>query len=448
MDSTIERLSPVECRVNVEIPWSDVAGKFNDKLRDLRRRARIPGFRPGKVPPNLIEKMFGKSLRAELAQDLVQETFQTAVANHDTTPLTQPVLESHSLEKGKPFTYAARFEVTPELEPKDYTGVPVRRRPAVIDESKLEAELARRQEQLTELRPLPEDPGRTKTEKGDVWTVDVDGSLGQQRIARKDVRVDIGEEGNEFVPGLATALAELELSEVGGIKNISFEPPADRVRADLRGQTVQLQVGLREVRVKHVPELDDEFARDTGDAESLEELKTKIREDIRSADADEAEREARRRLVETLLERNPFEPAPSMISREVAAQVDQTKRQLAQQGLGLSAIGTNEQGLARQIRPQASFNVKAFLLLDAIGKKEKLEVSDEEFDKELEKMAEESGQNVARMRASMDKSGQLLLVRAQMREEKILDFLMDKAEVTEAPDPDESGETAGADAEA
>ena len=226
-------------------------------------------------------------------------------------------------------------------------------------------------------------------------------------------------------------------------------PPDDRVRADLRGQEVKLQVGIREVRVKHVPELDDEFARDTGDAESLDELKTKIREDIRTADADEAEREARRRLVESLLERNEFEPAPSMISREVSAQVDQTKRQLAQQGLGLSAIGTTEQQLARQIRPQAAFNVKAFLLLDAIGKKEELDVTDEDFDKELEKMAEESGQNVARMRASMDKSGQLLMIRAQMREEKILDFLMSKAEVTEAPDPPEPGaETAAADGDA
>ena len=443
MQSTIEQISPVECRVKVEIPWNEVSGKLDEKLRDLRRRARLPGFRPGKVPPAVIERMFGKSVRQELANDLVQETFQTAVAQHETRPLTQPVLESHSLEKGQPFTYAARFEVPPAIEPKDYTGVPVRRRPAEVDQSKVDAELQRRREQLTELRPLPDDPGRETTAPGDVWTVDVEGSLGPERLSRKDVRVDIGQEQGEFLPGLAAAMADLKLSDVGGVKHLEFEPPQERLRSDLRGQKVVVDLGLREVRVKHVPELDDEFARDTGEAESLEELTNKLTEEVRQADAEEAERAARRRLVESLLERNSFEPAPSMVAREVAAQVDQTKRQLAQQGLRLDALGTNEQQLAARIRPQAVFNVKAFLLLDAIGKTENIDVPDEEFEAELEKMAEDSGQNMARMRASMEKNGQLIVLRAQMREEKILDFLMEKAEVTEAPDPVEEGEGEG-----
>ena len=271
MQSSIERISSIECRVKVEIPWTEVSGRLDDKMRDLRRRARLPGFRAGKVPPNVLERMYGKSVRQELANDLVQETFQTAVSQHETMPLTQPVVETHTLEKGQPFTYAARFEVPPKIEPKDYQGVPVRRRPVVIDEDKVNAELERKREQLTELRPLPEDHGRTKTEPGDVWTVDLEGTLGSQRISRKDVRVDIGETSSEVVPGLAAALADLELASVGSVKKFTFTPPAERVRADLRGEEAVLDVGLRDVRVKHVPALDDDFARDTGDAESLEE---------------------------------------------------------------------------------------------------------------------------------------------------------------------------------
>ena len=436
MKSSIERISPVECRVKVEIPWTDVSGRLTDKMRDLRRRARLPGFRAGKVPPQVLEKRFGKGVREELAGELVQETFQTAVTEHEQQPLTQPVVEGSSLEKEQPFTYEARFEVRPEVEPKDYTGVAGRRRPAVVDEEKVTADLEARREKLTELRPLPEDLDREETAAGDVWTIDVEGTLGTQRVTRKDVRVDIGETTNEFIPGIAAALESLKLSEVGSIKNISFVPPEDRIREELKGQEAKLELGLREVRLKYVPELDDEFAKDTGDAETLDELKTKISDDIKQADADVAEREARRRLVEALLEANDFEPAPSMIAREVSAQVDQTKRQLAQQGMTLSHIGTNEQQMAARIRPQALFNVKAFLLLDAIGEKEEIKVSDEDLEGQLKEMAEESGQNIDRMRASMEKSGQLFMVRAQMREERILDFLMDKAEVTEAPDPD------------
>lgn len=436
MQSSIERISPVECRVQVEIPWTDISGRLQEKLRDVGRRARVPGFRPGKVPGNVLERMFGKSVRQELARDLVQETFQTAVAQNSVIPLTQPVLESSTLESGSPFRYAARFEVPPQIEPKDYTGVPVRRRPAVVDPAKVTAELERRREQLTELRPLAEGETRELTAEGDVWTVDVEGTIGETRVSRKDVRVDIGVEKNEFVPGLAAALADTKLADVGKLRTLRFVPPEDRMRQDLRGQEAVLGVGLRELRVKHVPALDDDFARDTGEAESLAELEAKITEKIRQDDADEAERDARRRLVATLLERNPFEAAPSMIAREVSAQVDATKRQLSQQGMKLANIGTTEADLARRIRPQALFNVKAYLLLDAIGKAESIEISDEDFEAELVKMAEEGGQNLARMRAQMEKSGQLVLVRAQMREERILDLLMSKAEVTEAADPE------------
>jgi trigger factor len=379
-------------------------------------------------------------VREELANDLVQETFQTAVTRHSTVPLTQPVLESHRLDKGAPFTYEARFEVPPQIEPKDYVGVPVRRRPAVADEAKITAEIDRKREELSELRPLPEDNTREITAPLDVWTVDVDGDVGGQRISRKDVQLEIGSTKNEPIPGLAAAMFDTRLDQVGSIRTLRFTPPPERMREELRGKEAVVQVGLREVKVKVLPELDDELARDTGDAETLEELRTKIADKIRETDGEEAEREARRRLVVSLLERNAFEPAPSMVAREVQAQVEQTKRQLANQGLRLAALGMTEGQLAQRIRPQATFNVKAFLLLDAIGKAESIDVSDEDFEAELAKEAEESNQNVARMRATMEKNGQLVLLRAQMREERILDFLMGKAELTEAEDPPEEQE--------
>jgi hypothetical protein len=196
-----------------------------------------------------------------------------------------------------------------------------------------------------------------------------------------------------------------------------------------------LTIGFRDVREKHVPNLDDEFARDSGEADSLEALRAKYADSVREEDQNEAERDARKRLVEALLERNNFEVAPSLVAREVAAQVDLFKRQLQQQGIKLSQTGMSEQQVASQMRPQALFNVKAFLLLDAIGKAEGIVVDEAEVDKELQSLAEEQGQNVDRLRATMEKNNQLLLLRAQIREEKILDFLMGKAVVTEEADP-------------
>ena len=434
METQLERISAVECRVRVQIPWEEISPRFNQKLRELQGKARLPGFRPGKVPPQMVEKLFGKGVREELARDIVQETFQTAVTRHEKVPLTQPVLEEGTeVDRGKPFSYAARFEVPPDLQPKDFTGVPVRRRPAVADETKVEGLLKAKQDELTELRPI--EGVERQTQAGDVWTADVNGTLGTQNVSSKDVKIEIGATKDEFLPGLSKALEELPLSAVGTTRTITFLPPQERIRANFKGQEATLTLGFRDVREKHVPVLDDEFARDTGEAESLEELRGKYRDQVREEDQNEAERDARKRLVESLLERNPFEVAPSLVAREVAAQVDLFKRQLQQQGIKLQQTGMTEAQVAAQMRPQALFNVKAFLLLDAIGKAEGIGVDEAEVTKELQNLAEERGQNIDRLRATMEKNNQLLLLRAQIREEKILDLLMSKSEVTEAPDP-------------
>jgi trigger factor len=436
MESQIERISAVECRVRVQIPWEEISPRFATKLRELQGKARLPGFRPGKVPPQMLERMFGKSVRDELARDLVDETFQAAVTRHAKVPLTQPVLEEGTLNKGEVFRYAARFEVPPEIAPKDYTGVAVRRRPAVVDEAKVDAELKAKQDELTELRPIAEDSGRTVTQAGDVWTVDLDGTIGPQKIARKDLRVDIGgDPASEYIPGLGAALASTTLDMVGKTSTVRFTPTQERLKPELRGHEAVLTIGFRDIREKQVPALDDDFARDTGEAETLDGLKAKIGERLLAEDQNEAERDARKRLVESLLERNLFEVAPSLVAREVAAQVDLFKRQVQQQGLTLQRLGVTEAQLHAQYRPQALFNVKAFLLLDAIGKAENIVVGEDEVEAELKEMAEERNQNIDRLRATMEKNNQLLLLRAQLREEKILDFLMSKAEVTEAPDP-------------
>jgi trigger factor len=443
MDSQIEQITPVECRVRVTVPWTDVGPRLDDKLRNLGKKARVPGFRPGKVPPRVLEKMFGKGARQELANELFQETFQTAMSSHSANPLTQPVLESSSLEQDQGFVYAARFEVAPKIEPKDYKGVPVRRRPPIVSDDKIAAELEKKREELTELRPIETEGegARTKTAPGDVWTVDIEGRIGDEPLNRKDLEVKIGSTEGEVVPGLSAVMAELDLSLVGKTREVVFTPPQDRVKPQFRGAEVKLTLGLRDVRQTFVPELDDELARDTGEAETLDELRDLIRKKLETEDVEVAEREARQRLVEALLERNAFDPAPSMVTREVQAQVENFKRQLTQQGLTMKQLGTNDQQMAENMRPQATFNVKAFLLLEAIRKTEGIDVPEEEIDAEIKQMAEEKGQNPARLRATMEKNQQLLLLRAQMREERVLDFLMGAAEVTEGPDPEPSAET-------
>ncbi|TPV93303.1 MAG: trigger factor [Myxococcales bacterium FL481] len=438
MESQIERISPVECRVKVQIAWADVSPRLETKFRDLKTRVRIPGFRRGKVPNGMLERLYGKGAREEVGRDLVNETFRNAVAKHNTVPLTEPVVESTNLVNGQPFTYAARFEVTPQIQLNEYKGLRVRRRPAVADEAAIDAELAQKQDELAEVRPLPENLERTETADGDLWTVDVEGSFADRRISHKDVEIEIGSAKETVLPGLAEKLASTPLAAVGSTIELSYEPDQGGLRPEYRGQSIEVNVGLRQVRQKVRPALDDEFARDTGDADSLEELRGKIRDRLREEDQAQAERDARHRLVQELLKRNPFDPAPSMVQREVAGQVERVKAQLQQQGMNLAQLGMDEGRLAQNVRGEAVFNITGFLLLDAIGKAEGINVDESEVDKELEEMAAEQGTTVARLRPTMEKNQQLLLLRAQIRESKILDFLMENSDVYEEADPEEA----------
>ncbi|RMH00259.1 MAG: trigger factor [Deltaproteobacteria bacterium] len=436
VESNIEEVGPVECRVRVEIPWEEVEPRIRRRLGELRRRVRIRGFRPGKAPAKMVERMFRKDVEREIAADLVEETFPEVTGEHGKRVIGGPTVEELDVEAGKGVRYAARFEVPPTVEPTDYKGIEVRRRPVEVDPAEVDQRLERMRQELAEVEPIPEDAMDRTTEAGDVWTVDLEGTIGDEPIERTDVRVEIGApDAASFLPGLAQAMSDLSRKDVGSTKTVEFELPTEGIRPEFAGAKVRLTLGLRSVQHKRIPDLDDEFARDTGKADSLEELRKQIEDEIREREQLEAEREARMRLVQSLLERNDFEVGPRLVGQEVAARIDGFKRQLAAQGLRVEQLGMSDERLWEQFAPEATFNVKAFLLLDAIAKAEGIEVSDEEFDKAVEELAEERNTTAGRLAAQMERSGEAVLLRAQLREEKVLDFLMEQANVTEAPDP-------------
>jgi trigger factor len=416
----------------VEIPWSEVSARIHGKMRDLQQRVRVPGFRPGKVPPKMVEQMYGKSVRDEVARDLVDSSFEQEVSGHQARPLTKPVVESTQLADGESFSYSARFEVAPVIEPKDYEGVPVKRRAAVVSEEQVEASIEEMRQAQARIEPLPEDSTRTETQAGDVWTLDVDGHWGEEAIGRKNLTIEVGGKAPvQYLPGLAEEVAKFALADVGSVKKLSYLPNQDNLLERFKGKSIDVTLGLREVKVRVVPALDDDFARDTGEAETLEELRTKVRERLLEEDKLQAERDARLRMMGELLNRNPVTPAPSMVTNECAAQIQLLGQQLSQQGLSFKALGRTPEQMMQSIRPRAKTNVSAFLLLDAIARKESIEVPEAEVEAEVAAMAEEQSVNPQRLRAQMEKDNRLLLLRAQLREDKIFKWLMDRAAVTE-----------------
>lgn len=433
MQVTVEEISPVEKKLAVSIEWPRVAARFDEAYRELGRGVTLKGFRKGKVPRSVLEKLYARQIEAEVRQRLVQESFYEAMQKHDILPVVEPVVDDMKMEKGKLFAYSARVEVKAPFEPKDYFGVDLERTAPDVSAEEVEEALKAKQRELTEFKKID---GRAELRAGDVAFIDVEGTLGERPFKREGAMVDVGVDSpTDAVPGLSHALAGLPLDAKD--REVTFtvqgapegrETPAE-IR-DLVGKSVTVKVTVRDSREKNVPTLDDDFARDTGEADSLDELRGKLREKVAEQKTKEQERELRGELVKKLLEKNGFQVAPALVERQLEVVMQRARIQMAMRGIDVRNVQLDETRMKADLRPEAADEVRAWFLLDAIAGKEKVEVTDADLEKRLAEMARERGKNTTRLKAELQKENRLEGVRHQLREEKTLDLLMSRANIT------------------
>ena len=442
MQVTIEELSPVEKKVAVEIPWPYVAQKLDDAYRDLSRGVALKGFRKGKVPRPILERMFGRQIEQEVVQRLVQESFVAAATEHDLQPVAEPVVDDAHLHKGQAFHYSARVEVRSQVDPKDYDGVELSQRAAKVSDDQLERALEHKREELTEYKVIEpgQRPEMVATEK-DVVVVTLKGTVGDREIEKEGVMIDLGDPAREVLPGIGRALVGVPLDAVD--RDVNWQIPEDDARKELAGKAVALKISIKEAREKQMPTLDDEFAKDTGEADTLAELKEKVRERLLKEDAEEAKSDLKQELVKELLKRNVFVVAPALVERQLDVMIQRAKLGMAIRGVDVRNVNLDEERLKDELREQANDEVRAAFLLDAISEKEKIEVSEADLEKRLAEIAKARDKSVPRMKAELQKEGRLDGIRHQIKEEKTLDLLLSRAKITEkALEASPSSETA------
>ncbi len=426
MKVQVERLSDVERKLAVEVAWTDVKGRLDEAYHELQQGVAIKGFRKGKVPRKMLEQLFGKHVTKEVSQRMVQESLGKAVTDQQLTPIAEPKIVDEGIKDGEAFRYSATLEVLPELEPKDYFGVEVKQRPAKISDEQVEAALKQKQREMTDFRSVE---GRTTT-AGDVLLVDIMGKLGEEPFSRDHELVELGDKPEEPLPGIAAALTgipadqkevELEL-EVPVHEHAPGEPcPEHEPKRKAR-----LLITINDIKQKVVPALDDDFARDTGEAETLAAYRDVLRKKLLENDERRAREEAKQSLVKEITQRNNVPVVPALVER----QLDQTvKLQLAMMGIDPRQAGIELDPIKERMREEVTETVKGGILLDAISRKEKVEVDEADVERKLAEIAASRSQNVARVRSEYEKEGRLERLRAQLREDKTLDLLMSKANI-------------------
>lgn len=427
MQVNVEHLSSVKKKINFEIPAERVQAETEKVFGEIRKHAAIPGFRKGKAPQGLIRKSYKDQVDGDVMKNLFNDTYYKYIQENNLIPVGYPILDTDPITEGVPFKFSATIEVYPEVAVDNYEGFELVKEKYVADESAVDARINQMRENMSQLNPLTEE---RPAAIGDHVTIDFEGFVDGKRLDGGDAtdhQLELG--SNSFIPGFEEQVAGMANGEQ---KRIKLTFPVPYHSAELAGKPVEFDVTLKEIKVKEMPELDDAFAQEFGEFETLADLKAKVAETIEKQEKERIERDFKDALIKMLIAKNDFELPEAMIDRQLASMLENTKQRLQYQQMTLEMMGLDEQGYKTQFRPVAASQVKGALLLHELATRTGIEVTESDIEAHLRKIAEESGQDYERISSYYLKSAEAKQgLEEQIREEKVIDLIVSKAVISE-----------------
>ena len=427
MQSEILEISPVLVEVTVEVPWDRIQKDLNDTYKEIGKTARVRGFRPGKVPRDVLKQVYGREAAAQVTGTLVEQGLMHAVQEHELHIVAQPEMdEQPQLEKGKPLTFKAKLEVRPKIDSVAIDELEAWQSSIEIPDEDVDNEIEGLRNQHAEIQ-VP-DPMRAAKE-GDLITIDyavtVDGEP-KEDLSAEGRQVEINDD--HLLPALKEGLLGMQPDEEKTI-DVAFED--DHPNPDLQGKTAQFCITAKELHEKLLPELDDEFAKDCGDYETLLELRLKIREGLESNAKQRNDAQLKDQLIDSLIGHNDIPVPPSMVQQQqqmMMYEMAQFMQMAGQQG----APGAD---FFSGIDERAKRRVQAGILLGALARQEGIEVTEEDMNAKFEEIAEQTGKHVAKVRADHQEA-QRDQLESQLLEEKVMALLSERAKINEGERPE------------
>lgn len=428
MKIEVEAVSPVEKKVTVEVDPERVAKELDRAYAVLGRRVKLRGFRAGKVPRNVLERHFRDEVERDVVQKLVTTGFDDAVREQDIQAVAPPRvdLKEQGLKSAEPFRFTATVEVKPKLEPKDYKGLEATRKPVEVTDQMVSDELTRIQDGMAQLVPVE---GRFDAQDGDYAVIDHEGTVeGKPFDGSKAEGVTVRVGQGDIADGLIPQLAAKKLGET-----FEFDQtfPADHRLEWVRGKVAHFKMTLKGLKLRQLPSLDDEFAKDLGveGVDTLDKLRARIRDDLTKREQRRSDIELRDALVKAALAKNDFEVPPALVERAIDMMIGGAGERFARQGLDIRQMGLDVPRLRAELRDQALLQVKGALLLEAIADSEKIEVGDADVEAEIAKTASELNLPLAKVQQQMRSGESRLALRNRIREDKALAFLTSEAKL-------------------
>ena len=414
------------CKHSLEItvPVADVEKETERVVANIQQKVRLPGFRPGKAPLSLVKSKFSSEINQDVIEAVIPRFFHETAAKEGLQVVGKPNVVDVHFHAGEPIKFKAEFEVAPVVELGEYRGVTVTYAEPEVTDADIDERVAAVSEQKAEYvneepRPLAD---------GDYAVVSLESISGvDEKISQDELMMKIGDEAT-----LAAFSENLRGASPEEVREFDIVYPEDYDRATLAGRTVRFKATVKAVRRKELPELNDEFAKDLGDFQTLDEFKETVRRTIFQEREHQAQETAKHQLIDKLVDTHDFPIPQAYLDRQIEMNVESQLRQLAAQGMDPSKLKLDWDKVRESQAARASRDVKASLLLDKISEREDVAVTQEEIDVEVNRIARQQREAVALVRAKLQKEGGIARIAGHIRTDKTLRLLFEHAR-KEAP---------------
>src|SRR5262245_33289712 len=426
MKAELTDISACKKSFDIEIPPDVVDKEISHISQHMMQRAKVPGFRPGKAPVSVIKTRYRDEIVSEMLQHLLPKYFLEAVKEKDLDIVDEPQYDSVDYDSGKPVKFKALFEVYPELNVTNYTGIPAEAASFDVPESDVDSTLKKLQEDMSELSPVE---AERPVKQGDFVEISFTGTVTEasEPMFTEKATVEVGGPSTlqEFTENLTGTTVNEE-------KTFSVTYRDDYPEKRLAGKTLEYHVKVEAIKEKEVPELNDEFAQRLGQYSTFEELREKVRQDLEKHRREHANEELREKLLRWLEEHNEFEVPESLVERQIQIRMQRLLRDLARQGVNPQRLDVDWAKIGADQREQAIRDVKGSLLLSHVAHKEKIDVNDHDVETEIDRIATEMNNPRQRVREILTKDSGMARLRSQIQNRKTLDFLKEHAVIQPA----------------
>ena len=439
MKTEFTDVSETKKNITIEIPSDIVTAEINKVAKHYSKQAKIPGFRPGKVPATIVKQRFKDQILHDVMHGLIPRAVEEALQERGIEPVDTPNIKDVVLEEGQPLKFTAAVETVPAFDPGDLSTLSATRPPTIVADEAVDQMLQRLRERAAKFEPVE---GRAIAD-GDTAVLDILdkpgagqlysleplellGNAFQEADRHENVSIEIGSAANP--PGFDANLAGLN---VGDEKTFTIHFPADYAVTEMADTDVTYSVKVKEIRRKVLPDLDDEFAKDLGAFDSLPALRDKVRTDLEEDARESATRQVRSAILKQLSDRVTFDLPTSLVEREIDRRLEEFARQLMQQNVDPRQAGIDWGQFREAQRDPARASVASALALDEIARRENITVAAEDVDKEIERFAVRAGRTPAALRAQLEKEGGVARLYAGLRREKAVDLALTRATITD-----------------